>query len=156
MSLHEYLQHTKQRDVDEETVIASCPEHIVKSNTIHPLNATHSLRRNKILIINRRPTTAPQKCSRFFLFVYFHLWNEQRQWGIRTNFKQGQIKVQSPKLPSILSQVKVYSTLITLLFFPSLLISPIRPCFVFFRLPLLCSLLSLLQCDLLQGPQGGI
>lgn len=157
----------KTRDNDEETVRASCPEHIVESNSIHPANATHSIRGSKTLG-RHRPTTAPRERSwllsngGLFLFVSFQLWNEQLQRGIRTHFKQGQIKVHSPKLPSILYQGKVYSTLITLLFSPSLLISHMRSCFFcfFFIFPSsalsISSLLSLLQCDLLQGPQGGI
>lgn len=96
-----------------------------QSNTIHPANVTHSIRGSKTLS-RRRPTTAPQERSgflsksSFFLFVSFQLCNEQLQRGITTNFKQGQIKVHSPKPHHILSKGKVYSTLITLLF-PSFL-----------------------------------
>lgn len=162
-----FTQHTTQRDSNHESMSAPFPEHFAKSDTIRLANATHSIRGSKTLS-RHRPETAPQERggllsnARFFLFVSFQLWNEQLQWGIRTNFKQGQIKMHSLKLPSILSQGKVYSTLITLLFPPTLLISPIRPCGFFFpHLSLLCSLclfspLSLLLCDLLQGPQGGI
>lgn len=158
---------TQTRDNDEETVRASCPEHIVESDTIHPANATHSIRGSRTLG-RHRPTTAPWERSRllsnggYFLFVSFQLWNEQLQRGIRTHFKQGQIKVHAPKLPSILSQEKVYSALITLLFPLSFNIPHTSLFFfVFFISPSslalsVSSLLSLLQCDLLQGPEGGI
>lgn len=78
-----------------------------KSNTIYAANVSKTLSRH-------RPTTAPQERSRllskssFFLFVSFQLCNEQLQKGIRTNFKQGQIKVHSSKLHSILSKGSVF------------------------------------------------
>lgn len=117
-----------------------------QSNTIHPANVTHSIRGSKTLS-RRRPTTAPQERSgflsksSFFLFVSFQLCNEQLQRGITTNFKQGQIKVHSPKPHHILSKGKVYSTLITLLFPSFFKVFLICPCiFLFFHRPLLCYL----------------
>lgn len=132
VSLYGYLHHTEHGDNNKETVRASCPEHIVESNTIHSANATHSIRGSKTLG-RHRPTTAPQarggllSKGRFFLFVSFQLWNEQLQRGIRTNFRQDRSALSRASLHS-LSQGKVYSSLISLLFPPSPLISPVCPC----------------------------
>lgn len=117
-----YTPHKTQRDNNHESMSAPFPEHFANSNTIPLANATHSIRGSKTLS-RHRPETAPQERggllsnTRFFLFVSFQLWNEQLQRGIRTNFKQGQIKVHSLKLP-FGRKGKVYSTLITLLFPP--------------------------------------
>lgn len=113
-----------------------------KSNTIYAANVSKTLSRH-------RPTTAPQERSRrlskssFFLFVSFQLCNEQLQKGIRTNFKQGQIKVHSSKLHSILSKGSVFHSHNSS--FPIFLNISNMSLFFFFSLSLPCSL-SLFLC----------
>ena len=94
-----------------------------------------------------------------YLFVFNYEMNKLQK-GIRTIFKQDQIKVRHPhplELPSILSKGKMYSAIITLLFSLSFNIPSTALFFFFSPLPLFaCLLLCLLQYELLQGPQGGI
>lgn len=105
MSLYECLHHKgngeRQQQGNDASVV---PRVHCKKQQIHAANATHSIRGSKTLGRHSH-TTAPQERyrllsnGRFSWFVSFQLWNEQLQRGIRTNFKQGQIKVHSPKLP---------------------------------------------------------